>query len=277
MEVRSLAWRTDLALLQAAGSEVEDRGDHLVVRTPRNPGFYWGNFLLLDAPAAPDEVQGWLAAFEKEFPAAEHRTLGVDGADGSVDDLAPFRAAGMGVEASTVMTAGAVHEPPHPNAEATIRPLANDRDWEQQVDLVLTDEDLHGGRTFATRRAAAERSLVDQGRGQWFGAFLGERLAASLGIFVASEGLARYQGVVTHPELRGRGLCGTLVHHAARHAFDALGAHTLVMVADPDYLAIRIYRSVGFTGSETQLQAARVPALPSQALPPSSANLSTPP
>jgi hypothetical protein len=31
------------------------------------------------------------------------------------------------------------------------------------------------------------------------------------------------------------------------------------MVADPDYLAIRIYRSVGFTGSETQLQVARVP------------------
>jgi hypothetical protein len=31
------------------------------------------------------------------------------------------------------------------------------------------------------------------------------------------------------------------------------------MVADPDYLAIRIYRSVGFLGSETQLQAARVP------------------
>jgi hypothetical protein len=33
-----------------------------------------------------------------------------------------------------------------------------------------------------------------------------------------------------------------------------------VVVADPEYLAIRIYRSVGFTGSETQLQAARVPA-----------------
>jgi hypothetical protein len=34
MEVRSRAWRTDLALLQASGSEVDDRGDHLVVRTP---------------------------------------------------------------------------------------------------------------------------------------------------------------------------------------------------------------------------------------------------
>jgi predicted GNAT family acetyltransferase len=259
MELRSLAWRTDLALLRAAGSEVEDRGDHIVVRTPANPGFYWGNYLLLDAPAGPDAVPDWLRAFEREFPDAEHRTFGVDGADGTVDDLAPFRAAGMTIEASTLMTAQAVHEPAHPNAEATIRALATDEDWAQQVELALTDQDLHGGRVFATRRAAAERSLVERGLGQWFGAFIDGRLAASMGLFVASEGLARYQGVMTHPDLRGRGLCGTLVHHAGRFGFDELGVHTLVMVADPDYLAIRIYRSVGFTGSETQLQAARFP------------------
>jgi GNAT superfamily N-acetyltransferase len=259
MELRSLAWRTDLALLRASGSEVEDRGDHLVVRTSQNPGFYWGNFLLLDSAPGPDDVPDWLGAFEREFPQAGHRALGIDGVDGSVDDLAPLRDAGMEIEASTVMTAREVHEPPHPSTEATVRPLSSDQDWEQQVELVLTDEELAGGREFATRRASAQRSLVNQGRGEWFGAFLEGRLGASLGLFVAGDGLARYQGVMTHPDLRGRGLCGTLVHHAGRHGLDDLGVNTLVMVADPDYLAIRIYRSVGFTGSETQLQAARVP------------------
>jgi RimJ/RimL family protein N-acetyltransferase len=259
MELRSLAWRTDLALLGAAGSEVHDRGDHLVVRTPGNPGYHWGNFLLLAAPAGPDEVPDWLQAFEREFPAAGHRAFGVDGTEGSVDDLAPFRAAGLTVDASTVMTARAVHEPAHPNTEAAVRPLASDDDWAQQVELELTDDELHGGREFATRRAAAQRSLVERGLGQWFGAFLGGQLASSLGLCVASEGLARYQTVITHPDFRGQGLCGTLVHHAGRFGFDELGVHTLVMVADPDYLAIRIYRSVGFTGSETQLQATRVP------------------
>ena len=34
MDVRSLGFRTDLALLTASGSVVEDRGTHLVVRTP---------------------------------------------------------------------------------------------------------------------------------------------------------------------------------------------------------------------------------------------------
>ena len=113
---------------------------------------------------------------------------------------------------------------------------------------------------FATGKTRAHRRLVEQGRGQWFGAFLGDELVASLGIFVASEGLARFQDVKTRPDFRGRGLCGTLVHAAGRHAFDELGVHTLLMVADPDYLAIRVYRSVGFEETETQLQALRKPA-----------------
>jgi hypothetical protein len=32
------------------------------------------------------------------------------------------------------------------------------------------------------------------------------------------------------------------------------------MVADPDYLAVRVYRSVGFADSESQLQAERAAA-----------------
>ena len=49
------------------------------------------------------------------------------------------------------------------------------------------------------------------------------------------------------------------MHHASSYGFDELGVGTLVMVADPDYLAIRVYRAVGFTDSETQLQATRKP------------------
>ena len=44
------------------------------------------------------------------------------------------------------------------------------------------------------------------------------------------------------------------MHRVAAYGFDDLGAKTLVMVADPEYLAIRIYRSVGFDGTETQTE-----------------------
>jgi hypothetical protein len=50
------------------------------------------------------------------------------------------------------------------------------------------------------------------------------------------------------------------VHHVSSFGLTELGAHTLVMVADPAYAAIRLYRALGFTDSESVLQAERAPA-----------------
>jgi GNAT superfamily N-acetyltransferase len=263
VHVTSLGFRTDLALLRLGGSLVEDLGDHVVVRTPANPRFWWGNFLLLPGAPPAADVDGWLERFRSAFPAAAHVALGFDVVEGRLEDLAAFAARGLSCEASTVMTATAVHPPPRPNHEATYRPLVSDDDWAQSVELRLAcdddrDEPVH--QDFVTRKAATNRALVESGHGQWFGAFLDGRLVSQLGLLAASPGLARFQTVETRPEARGRGLAGTLVHHASRYGFDQLGARTLVMVADPDYLAIRIYRSVGFAGTETQLQAEQPPA-----------------
>jgi ribosomal protein S18 acetylase RimI-like enzyme len=261
MDIASLAFRTDLAMLEHSGSVVEDRGSHLVVRTPDNPAYWWGNFLLLAAPPADvTEARQWVSTFEHEFPQARHRAFGVDGRDGNADQLAPFAELGMSTELSSVMTATAVHEPPRPNRAATYRTLVSDDDWSQQVELDLAGEEP-GTHTlpFVTARAAAERRLVEAGYGAWWGAFEEDRLLASMGLFTASPGLARFQNVKTHPDARGRGLAGTLVHRVSRYGFEELGAQTLVMVADPDYLAIRIYRSVGFADTQRQLQVERKP------------------
>jgi len=74
-----------------------------------------------------------------------------------------------------------------------------------------------------------------------------------MGLYSDGHGLARFQSVDTHPEARGRGLAGTLVHYVSTYGLSTLHARTLVMVADPDYHAIRIYRSVGFENTETQV------------------------
>jgi ribosomal protein S18 acetylase RimI-like enzyme len=260
MEIASLGNRTDLAMLERSGSQVTDRGTHLVVRTPDNPTFWWGNFLLLgETPTDEESATSWLREFEREFPEARHRALALDSTDGSLADLAPFTALGLEGEESVVMTADTVHEPPRPNTEATYRRLASDDDWAQQVELSAAGEDVGYELPFVTARARAQRRLVEEGHGAWWGAFDGDRLLASMGLFTASPGLARFQNVKTHPDARGRGLAGTLVHLVSRYGFDELGARTLVMVADPGYLAIRIYRSVGFEDTERQLQVTRKP------------------
>ncbi|MEO7059820.1 MAG: GNAT family N-acetyltransferase [Lapillicoccus sp.] len=261
MEIRALGYRTDLALLGYGGSEVEDRGTHVRIRTPQNPRFYWGNFLLLPRVPDVDEAVEWLQTFRRELPEAEHLAFGIDVTEGAVDDLAGLASHGLEPDASVVMTASEVHEPPKPHAGAVYRPLGSDDDWQRQVELSMVGEETGSSDAeFVTRRAEADRRLVDQGRGQWWGAFVGDQLLSSMGLFVASEGLARFQNVKTHPEARGQGLAGTLVHRVSRYGLDDLGAHTLVMVADPDYAAIRIYRGAGFTDTERQLGCQKAPS-----------------
>jgi ribosomal protein S18 acetylase RimI-like enzyme len=258
MHVESLAFRTDLALATLAGSEVEEHGEHIAVRTPDNPDYYWGNFLLLPRAPTTEELPAWEATFARTFPQCRHRAYGVATADGGRDDLAAFAAAGLETDAATVMTATAVHEPARPNREAVYRPLSGDADWAQQLDLWLSGDE-RPARDFVVAKVAAERRMAETGTGAWWGAFVGDRMLSSMGLFAASPGLARFQQVHTHPDARGRGLAGTLVHRVSSYGFDDLGATTLVMVADPDYLAVRIYRAVGFADTETQLQAQRKP------------------
>lgn len=258
MKLVSLGYRTDLALLQLGGTSVEDNGDHLVIRSPHNPTHWWGNFLLLDGTPSEGAAQAWLDRFAAQFPDADHVAIGFDGTAHSPHDLDWFGHRGFRVEADVVMTANAVHQPPHINADAVCRSLDSDDDWAQSIDLRMRckDSDLDPGpyRAFATAKAETNRTLVRAGHGQWFGAFVGGRLVAQMGLLVTEPGIARFQSVETDPGHRRRGLAGTLVHHASRCGFDELGAHTLVMVADPDYFAIDLYRAVGFESAETQLQ-----------------------
>lgn len=256
MEVLSRAWRTDLALLAASGSTIEHRGTHLVVRTPDNPGFRWGNFVLLRRAPLRQQVERWVGLHEELFPGSQHRTFGVDDPSGDRGSLTVFADLGFETSESAVLTADDVHLPRNAHPAARIRRLVSDRDWSQRVALAIACGE-HGPafETFARRQAAAERRLAESGAGTWFGAFDGDRMVSGLGIFRAGDGLARFQNVETHPESRGRGLAGTLVHHAGRYALDDLGVRSLVIVADPDHVAMRIYQRVGFTRTESQLQA----------------------
>jgi GNAT superfamily N-acetyltransferase len=263
VDVTSLGFQTDLMLRALEGSEVIDHPDYLTVRSPANPEFWWGNFLLLPAQAAHGAAAPWLELFRAEFPDAGHLAFGLDGTGDPGSDLDGFAVAGLELNRETVLTAAALRAPPQLNRDAVIRPLDGDSDWQQAVELQVTSDAADGGRasrTFTEARYAARRRATDAGHGAWFGAFRDGELAAQLGIFSAKGRLARYQDVGTHPAARRQGLAGTLVWHAGQYAVDQLGASTLVILADPEEAAIRIYRSVGFADCEIQLSLQRAPS-----------------
>jgi GNAT superfamily N-acetyltransferase len=261
VEVRSLGYRTDLMVRLLEGSLVEDRGDYLVIRSPHNPTYWWGNFLLLAAPWRSGDAATWTAMFAAEFPDAAHVAVGIDVTEVSAVDVNGLIAEGLRLQRSAVMIAQQLHEPPHLNRVATIRELTGDEDWRQAAELrAMVNAGEPGSEpAFLRARIAAERSVTEAGHGSWFGAFLEQTLVAQLGLVTGGSGIARYQNVETHPGARRQGLAGTLVWHAGQHVLETLRASTLVMVADPGDVAIRVYRSVGFADAETQLAFERQP------------------
>ncbi len=261
MQVTSLGYRTDLMVRRLEGSEVADYADHVVVRSPGHPGFWWGNFILLPAAPRPREAAGWLARFAAVFPEADHVALGVDVTEPGAAERSGLPEAGLRLERSTVLTATAVHEPPHVNLDVQYRLLAGDTDWQQSLDLRLAADDSGGAASFAfyEQRTADARRMTENGHGAWWGAFASGRLTAQLGVFSDGGEIARYQNVETDPDWRRNGLAGTLVWRAGQWALAQLAARTLVIVADPAAQAIRVYRSVGFQDAETQTAFQRPP------------------
>jgi ribosomal protein S18 acetylase RimI-like enzyme len=254
MHVSSLGFRTDLALLTSSGSVVEDRGTHLVVRSPDNPSYFWGNFFLLARPPVPGGEREVVGAFQTEFPLADHVSIGIDTADLTDDARAAFEAAGLTVDVATVLTASTLQQPRE--VEAEVRALDGDDDWEARARLsqqLYPQTSEEAFMTFARQKNAQERRLVDAGRGTRFGAFVDGTLVSTAGIFVTEDGVARFQSVETHPDHRRKGLAAAVVHAAGQHALDRLEVRTLVIVADTDGEAIGIYRRLGFADVERQL------------------------
>ncbi|GHB76972.1 hypothetical protein GCM10010377_79100 [Streptomyces viridiviolaceus] len=260
MEVASLGFRTDVMLLEMGGSVVTDHGSHLVVRTPANPGFHWGNFLLFSASPQPGDAVRWSALFEAEFPEAKYRAFGVDGVAGLVGQTSEHEVLGVTAEVNTVLTADWL-VPSVATPQAEIRALTGDVDWCQVLELdfacygLPSDDD---SRRFAERRVAGYRGLCEAGHGFWIGAFVEGHLRSGAGLFAVGSGLARFQNVETHPDFRRRGLASAVLHHATQRALLDLGVRTLVIVAAPDDPAIRLYRGLGFVDRERQVHLHKV-------------------
>jgi GNAT superfamily N-acetyltransferase len=253
-------WETDLAVLQLSGSVAEDRGDHLVVRSPHNPDFHWGNFVFVTDPGAVGDVGRWVETFRAAFPEAAWTAIGLTRMPDNADDWAGY---GLDLELDDVLTTREL--PPQTAVPQGYRSgRLTGGDWTQMVALDIaendrTDEyDPQSFGVFAQAQMRARRELSDRGAGAFFGAFAGEALVADLGI-VRCGTTARYQSVGTAAAHRRRGLASHLLGVAARWAADH-GCRRWVIITEADNPAGRVYRSLGFRPDIGNAQAYRKPA-----------------
>ncbi|MEW5958971.1 MAG: GNAT family N-acetyltransferase [Chloroflexota bacterium] len=258
MHLHSLGYRTDL-IFAAFDGQLIDRGHYLVIRTPANPTFYWGNFLLFARPPRPGDYPEWCNLFAAEIgrpPQVRHQTFGWDTSTGEVGAVRPFLEAGFRLNHFMVLTASQVWRPLNYSTEVTVRPLATEADWDQALaNQILCREPGHeeaGYRLFKQRQLARYQAMAAAGLGAWFGAFIGQQLVGDLGLF-HRQGLGRFQEVETHPDYRRRGIGACMVFEASRYALKHFAVETLVIVADHDSAAARLYTSLGFEPTEQQV------------------------
>lgn len=266
MNFQRLDLRTDL-LFARYDSDILDRGDYTVVRTPSNPTFHWGNFLIFPrapeasdphAPGTGDAIR-WSAAFLREFghyPALRHRAYTWDAGKIGPAARAEFATLGVSLETNRVLTmesAGALRVPAKFATDVEVRELATDAEWEAAIEnQIATRRDVftrENYEPFKRRQFDRYRRMHAAGLGGWFGAFLEGRLVADLGLY-HERGVGRFQSVGTHPDFRRRGICARLVHDVCRIGLTNQGIGTLVMVADDADHAAKIYESVGFRAGE---------------------------
>lgn len=261
MELKSLGVKTDLFFNEFDG-EVRDRGDYMVAKRPQSPNYFWGNFLIFPKPPKKGDLSRWKELFQKELSShsKHHFSFAWDSPSGEQGNVQEFLENGFEIDDGLILTAKKVIRPSRFCEDAEVRPLLTDKEWKEAT-LIQHDAIEHDGaedisiesyKNFYTEQMSLYRKLSERGLGHWFGAFLDGKVVAGLGLFW-NHGVGRFQIVTTHPDYRRRGVCGRLVYDAAEYGFKKKGLQTLVMCADEDYHAAKIYESCGFQPTEKQI------------------------
>ncbi|HEY4242845.1 MAG TPA: GNAT family N-acetyltransferase [Kofleriaceae bacterium] len=260
MQLRSLGVATDVALIATRGT-VADRGDYLVLATPDDPGYYYGNLLVLARAPQRGEVGHWLDVFHREHagPEIHHVTLEWDGDDEPpTDELVD---AGFTVERANVLVATAVAPAAAPDG-IEVRELIPE-ELARATELAyadIADDEPH--RRFMQRRGAWKRALVARRLAQFWGAFADGALVGSLGVVPVSTALGRFgrfQDVQVEEPVRRRGIAAALIAAAVAQAPPLDG---FAIVAETGSDAARVYERAGFRIHERQTSACRYPSRP---------------
>jgi GNAT superfamily N-acetyltransferase len=278
-------WRSEF-IRHRFDAQVNEQADCIVVRTPSNPTYYWGNCLVLPKAPVDQDLAFWLAQFDALIvqgqPQSLHVAIGVD-AEYQDEALPSWRAAGFEISVNHVLRMRASDWPKSAAHLQTsglktsistatavpallIRPMALPDEVEDIVELECLDDmpfEIEGYRSYRHQQFLSHAKMHAAGCLQWFGVWAEGVLVGCCGLlrdrpFAVGEGdnraataVGRFQHVLTHPQWRGRGVCTALIRAVTTYAFGHWQVAELLLLAEPEESAIRIYKRLGYTQIES--------------------------
>lgn len=255
-QVKSLGYRTDFIFNRLDGA-VTDCGDYLVAETNSNPNYFWGNLILFKRPPVRGDLNSWKRIFKDKFknPAIYHMTFAWDSPEGEIGDCEEFLLDGFELEQSVVLTCSDVVKPLKFNPAVEVRKVDLHLELNECVRIQVACAHGHLSKEmwqeFYQTSMENYQRLISEGHGDWYGAYIDGVLVGTLGLFIDKD-IGRFQIVSTDPSYQRLGVCSTLVYEISKRALES-GLKELVMVADEDYHAAKIYESVGFIPNQKQV------------------------
>ncbi len=255
--IRNIGMRSEVVIGQLQ-SQLEERDDYIVVRTPSKPFYYFGNLLALKKPLNHHTKPEWLSLFDTEFreqPGIRHYTFSWTREQEDDTSVQAFTDAGFQYEEMHVLTQTRSDfvRPGQVNETVVYRPLLSDEDWQQWTEISWNERSGNHSesdyRMFLAGQVANYRQLHEQQMGEYLGAFRGAELIGFAGLFHQAS-LARFQHVLVTPAFQNTGIAKGLLSHLIERAPQHI--ETMVILADEHYHASNLYRSLGFTIAERE-------------------------
>jgi len=250
MKIQSLGMATE-AMFAAFDGAVIDRGDYVVVSTPKNPTFFWGNHLIFPEAPRPSDLEPWTKIFERELPNCAHRAFMCDRTDGEGFDYEPLRAHGFIPDPSCIMRLDA--DPKGPSAEI----VSLDKPPFDLLDACFTNG-REGYRRFLAIQIDRYAAMIALGLGRWFAVMHEGSPIATCGIFSHPLPCWRFQLVAVHPDHRRRGHAASLVAAVCLRA-RRIRTAPIILGCVPETAAQRIYARLGFAPIEHTIAIVRPP------------------
>ncbi len=241
-----MALRSELVVLSHS-CEIKEKVDYFVIRSLQNPNFHWANFLIFKQSANENDLPKWEEHFCAEFPEFVHQHRAFTWIKG--EDVPNFKIGEYLLEKTVCLTAKDVQQVQQIHPAITLRRIQLEQEWleleKKQTERVSPEELSPSFLNFNKQRFRDYKAMVDNNLGDWFIADLGGEWVGDLGLF-HGEGMGCYQNVTTYPGFEGRGIAHALVYGSAKYALKNYPIEELVIVAEENSRAQKIYQNLGF-------------------------------